>query len=76
MVVVAGVVTALATRALPRQQETLLVSVLLAHLHRGREATPALRQCRRALKSGLDPVPSVSTRILSLVDDYIRMVNG
>ncbi len=74
--VVVGVVASLATRRLPEQQESLLVSMLLAHLHRGREMTPALRRCYAALESKLASTPSAQARILSLVGTYIQIVKG
>ena len=72
-----GVVAALVTRsAAQRQQESLLVSVLLAYLHRGREMTPALRRCYTALESKLASTPPAQARILSLVGTYIQIVKG
>ena len=74
--VVTGVIASLATRGLPREQESVLVSVLLAHLHRGREMTPALRRCWAALESNLASAPPAQARILSLVRTYIQVVKG
>ena len=74
--VVADLIAALALKGLPIQQESLLVSVLLGHLRRGREITTALRDCLRELEPRLVLAPPASARISSLVTQYIQIVSG
>ncbi len=57
-------------------QETILVPFLLGHLHRGREATTALRDCLEKIEAKLVLTPSIQIRIRSLVMQYIYLVGG
>ena len=74
--VTADLIAALVQRELSAQQEDLLVSLLLGHLHRGREATTALRDCLKELDLRLRLTPSIHARIGSLVLQYISLVGG
>lgn len=74
--VTAELIVALGGRGLPQQQETLLISVILGHLHGGRRTTRALYECRSQLDIRLRHAPTVGARILASVSDYIRIVMG
>lgn len=72
--VVAELIAQLAQKGL--LQETLLVSLLLGHLYRGREATTVLRDCLKELEVKLGFIPLAQTRIRLLVMQYISLVGG
>ena len=74
--VVAELIETLTLRGLPEQQETLLVSVLLGHLRRGRETTTALQDCLHQLQPRLALTLPVRARVSSLVIQYIKIVGG
>ena len=74
--VVAELIAKLAQQGLGLPQETLLVSLLLGHLHRGREATTALWDCLEKLEVKLAHAPSDQTRIKLLVMQFIRLMVG
>ncbi|MYB42498.1 MAG: tetratricopeptide repeat protein [Chloroflexi bacterium] len=74
--VTAELIAALSARGLPQQQETLLISVILGHLHGGRRTTRALYECLSQLEIRLGHVPTVRGRVLASVTDYIRIVMG
>ena len=76
LAVVADLIAALAQRGLPVQQESLLISLLLGHLHRGRRLTNVLRECVNELEPRLALAPSVHARIRALVVQYIEIVGG
>ena len=74
--VTAELIAALGARGLPQQQETLLISVILGHLHGGRRTTQALYECLSQLDIRLRNAPTVRMRVLAPVGDYIRIVKG
>ncbi len=76
VVVISTLIADLATRSLPVTQETLLVSMFLGHLQRGRETTTALRECRAALEALLPLGAPLRERTLTLVGSYIDVVNA
>lgn len=74
--VISDLIADLATRGLPSTQETLLVSMFLGHLQRGRETTTALRECYATLEARLPNGAPTRERTLSLVASYIEVANG
>ena len=50
--------------------EALIIPALLAALHRGREMTTALWECRAEIESRLRGVPPVRARVVSFVDQW------
>ncbi len=56
--------------------EPLIIPALLAALHRGREMTTALGQCRTEINRRLQVAPPVAARVISLVDQWIAVSMG
>ena len=56
--------------------ESFIVPALLATLHRGREMTTALWECRTEIDRLLGPNPPVNARVVSLVDQWIAVWIG
>ena len=74
--VISDLIADLATRSLPAMQQTLLVSMFLSHLQRGRETTMALRECYVALEEKLPSGVPARSQTLSFVATYIKVANG
>ena len=56
--------------------EALIIPALLAALHRGRETTTALWECRAEIESRLRNVPPVRARVVSFVGQWIAVWSG
>ncbi len=72
--VVSTLIAAIGLRHPPN--EALIIPALLAALHRGREMTTALLECRTEIDRRLHTVPPVRARVVSLVDDWIAVWVG
>ena len=72
--VVSTLIAAIGLRHPPN--EALIIPALLAALHRGREMTTALWECRNEIDRRLLAAPPVRGRVVSLVDDWIAVWVG
>ena len=72
--VVAALIAAIGLRHPPN--EGLIIPALLAALHRGREMTTALWDCRAETESRLRDAPLAHPRVVSLVDQWIAVRTG
>lgn len=72
--VVSTLIAAIGLRHPPN--EPLIIPALLATLHRGREMTTALWECRAEVDRRLRSAPPVHARVLSLVDQWIAVWIG
>ena len=74
--VVSDLIAQIGLKSLLPAQESLLITVLLGHLHNGRRFTGALQECRSAIAARLGPAPIASDRVLASVDLFIQFSAG
>ena len=72
--VVSTLIAAIGLRHPPN--EPLIIPALLAALHRGRETTTALWECRALVESLLFDAPPAKSRVVSFVDQWIAVWTG